>query len=74
MYTEKIKSLYKKYIENKGKFQYHVVESDELLLDYTIISHSLMTCMDEDTRYKAKELDSVLKDAILLRMNRKLWC
>lgn len=68
MYTEKIKSMCEKYIT--GKFIHKLVAADELLLDYTIISHALTTHMDEDTRYRAKELERVIKDEILCRMTR----
>ena len=73
MYTGRINMLYKKYMEDKDKFIHKVVDADELLLDYTTISHSLMTYMDEDTRYKAKELESVVKNEILCRMTQPFY-
>ena len=68
MYSASIDNMCKKYAE--GKFIHKVVAADELLLDYTIISHALTTHMDEDTRYKAKELERVIKDEILYRMTK----
>lgn len=66
IYSDCIRSLYKKYKEGdiKSRFDW------DIQIDYKIVCQASMTPMKEDVKKMAKELLFILEEEILYRMGR----
>ena len=66
VYSDCIRSLYKKYKEGdiKSRFDW------DIQLDYKIVCQASMTAMKEDADKMAKELMNILEEEVLYRMGR----
>lgn len=66
VYSGTIKAMYERYSESDIK----LMRDYEIFLDYRTVTQARMTSMQEDARKMAEELNELLENEILYRMNR----